>query len=140
MTSAVVDPSVLVSAFIGGPEGSPRRLIAAWRASRFEMIVSPILLDELRTVLQRPKFDRWAGDGAGDAYVDALAAGSNRQPDATPTEATVRDPNDEYLVALARYSNADALVSVDLDLLEAPLTDVTVVTPATFLTMLASTQ
>jgi hypothetical protein len=34
-----------------------------------------------------------------------------------------RDRDDDYLVALARQENADAIVSVDLDLLEAGLTD-----------------
>lgn len=41
--------------------------------------------------------------------------------------------DDEYLVALARRSAADFLVSLDLDLLEAPLADLTVLAPAAFL-------
>jgi predicted nucleic acid-binding protein len=61
-------------------------------------------------------------------------ATSYSDPEAAPSG--VRDPNDEYLVALARLTGADALVSLDLDLLEAPLDDLTICTPFEFLTRL----
>jgi predicted nucleic acid-binding protein len=51
--SAVIDPSVLVSAFIGRPEAGPGQVVAAWRDGRFTMIVSPLLLEELAEVLAR---------------------------------------------------------------------------------------
>jgi hypothetical protein len=35
VTRAVVDPSVLVSAFLGNPEAGPGQLITAWRDDRF---------------------------------------------------------------------------------------------------------
>ena len=50
-------------------------------------------------------------------------------PSAQPVE--VRDPDDHYLVALAREAQAEYLVSVDGDLLDAEL-DVSVVDPAVF--------
>lgn len=45
-----MDPNVLVSAAIsaGGP---PHRILEAWRAGRFEMLVSYDLLYELEAVL-----------------------------------------------------------------------------------------
>jgi predicted nucleic acid-binding protein len=43
----------------------------------------------------------------------------------------VRDPDDHYLVALGREAQADYLVSVDRDLLDAEL-DLPVVDPAVF--------
>ncbi len=76
MTRAVLDPSVLISSFIGRPDAAPGRVIRAWRDGRFTLVV---------------------------------------------------------LVALARRSAADFLVSLDLDLLEAPLADLTVLAPAAFL-------
>jgi predicted nucleic acid-binding protein len=51
---------------------------------------------------------------------------------------TVRDPEDDYLVALARATGADALVSVDRDLLDASVDDLNICTPAAFLERLAS--
>lgn len=70
MTRAVVDTSVLVSALIGDPDAGPGRLVDAWREQRFVLVVSPNLLAELREVLARPKLERWAGEGRGQAYVE----------------------------------------------------------------------
>jgi hypothetical protein len=53
---AVVDPSVLVSAFIGDPAAGPGQLVEAWCDRRFALVVSPLLLAELDEVLLRPKF------------------------------------------------------------------------------------
>jgi putative PIN family toxin of toxin-antitoxin system len=133
----VVDPSVLVSAFIGNPDAGPGRLIDAWLDGQCAMIVSPLLLDELAEVLARPKFAKWADDGRGVAYVAAFAAQAERHSDPPLTEASVRDPNDDYLVALARQTKADAVVSVDRDLLDAPVTDIAIVDPATFVARLS---
>jgi len=134
---AVVDPSVLVSAFIGDPEAGPSRLVAAWADRRFVLVVSPLLLHELAEVLTRPKFTRWAGDGRAEAYVAAFRARSEHRVDPPDlASAGVRDPDDDYLVALRKDAKADFLVSLDRDLLNAPLSDATVVDPATFLSSL----
>lgn len=138
MISAVVDPSVFVSAFIGDPEAGPGRLVDAWRDRRFVLIVSPLLLAELEEVLSRPKFARWASDGRGDAYVAGLGARSEHRPDSPPSPSPgVRDPNDDYLVALMRATQADFLVSLDRDLLDAELDGIPVVDPAVFVGRLA---
>jgi putative PIN family toxin of toxin-antitoxin system len=134
--SAVVDPSVLVSAFIGRPDAGPGRVVSAWREGRFTLISSPLMLEELADVLGRPKFERWAGDGRGAAFIAGLATLSDHYSDPEDGPSGVRDPKDEYLVALARLAGADALVSLDLDLLEAPLDDLTICRPFEFLTLL----
>ena len=96
------------------------------------LVVSPLLINELTDVLGRPKFERWSSQGRAPAYIAALRARSEHRsdmPSAQPVE--VRDPDDHYLVALAREAQADYLVSVDGDLLDAEL-DVSVVDPAVF--------
>jgi putative PIN family toxin of toxin-antitoxin system len=129
---AVVDPSVLVSAFIGNPDAGPGRLITAWRDRRFVLVVSPLLLDELTDVLGRAKFDRWSSQGRASAYIAALRARSELRSDVPSAKRIeVRDPDDHYLVALCREATADYLVSVDRDLLDAEL-DLPVVDPAVF--------
>jgi uncharacterized protein len=134
---AVVDPSVLVSAFIGRPDAGPGRLVAAWRDQRFELVVSPLLLQELAGVLARPKFERWAGEGRAAAYVAGFAARSDRRPDPEIAEPSVRDPADDYLVALARAEQVAAIVSLDRDLLDAGLGDIPVEDPASFVARLS---
>lgn len=134
MIRAVVDPSVLVSAFIGDREAGPARLVEAWRDRRFVLVVSPLLLVELGDVLSRPKFARWAGEGRGAAYVAGFGARSEHQPDPDGSSSSgVRDPDDDYLVALMHATQADVLVSLDRDLLDAQLGDITVIDPAVFL-------
>jgi uncharacterized protein len=130
---AVVDPSVLVSAFIGDPAAGSGRLVEAWRDRRFVLVVSPLLLAELGEVLARPKFARWAGDGRGAAYVAGFGARSEHQPDPVDAPSSgVRDPDDDYLVALMRATQADFLVSLDRDLLDAQFDDIAAIDPAVF--------
>ena len=96
------------------------------------LVVSPLLLDELADVLGRPKFERWSSQGRAHAYIGALRARSEHRSDAPAAQPVeVRDPDDHYLVALAREAQAEHLVSVDRDLLDAEL-DVSVVDPAVF--------
>lgn len=134
MIRAVVDPSVLVSAFIGDPDAGPSRLVEAWRDRRFVLVVSPLLLAELGEVLSRSKFARWAGDGRGAAYVAGFGARSEHRPDPDESPSSgVRDPDDDYLVALMRATEADVLVSLDRDLLDAQLDGITVIDPAVFI-------
>jgi putative PIN family toxin of toxin-antitoxin system len=129
---AVVDTSVLVSAFIGRPEAAPSQLVAAWRDRRFTLIASPQLLAELDEVLARPKFARWSDEGRGQAYAAAFAARAELHLD-PPAAAATRDPGDDYIVALARATAADMIVSVDRDLLEAEAPDLVFCTPADLL-------
>lgn len=139
MIRAVIDPSVLVSAFIGSPEAGPGQLVAAWRDNRFTLIASPLLIEELGEVLARPKFARWSGGRRGVAYVAAFSARCEHQPDPPDAGPSVRDPKDEYLVALAVASGADALVSVDRDLLETFVENLLILNPAAFLGHLTAT-
>lgn len=139
MIRAVVDPSVFVSAFIGDPNAGSGRLVDAWRKRRFILVVSPLLLAELREVLSRPKFARWTGEGRGDAYVAGFSARSEHHLDpAQPSSPRVRDPDDDYLVALMHATRADVLVSLDRDLLDAELDGVKVTDPAVFVSSLGS--
>ncbi len=140
MIRAVADPSVFVSAFIGNPDAGPGQLVAAWRDRRFVLVVSPLLLAELAEVLARPKFARWASDGRAEAYVAALAARSEHHPDPDERSSVVRDPKDDYLIALMHVSDADLLVSLDNDLLDAKLDDIAVLDPAVFLTRVEETE
>lgn len=48
----------------------------------------------------------------------------------------MRDADDDYLVALARAARADAIVSLDRDLLDAQLDGIAVNDPARFLASL----
>ncbi len=117
MKRAVLDPSVLVSALIT-PSGTPAKLLAASRSGSFELIVSPLLLEELSLVLRRKKFRRYVDLDAVDRYVSLLRRDAAFVDDpAEPPPLRCRDPDDDYLIALA-HDHAAALVSGDDDLLD----------------------
>ncbi len=63
MKRAVLDVSVLVSAFIGSPTAAPAQLLEAWFEERFALIISPRLMGELTDVLGREHVHPAAGGG-----------------------------------------------------------------------------
>ena len=132
MLRVVADPSVLVSAVLT-THGPPAQLIDRWREAEFELVVSPKLLTELEEVLIRPKFAAYADEHDVRSYVDALAGEAILISDPEDPEPLTRDPDDDYLVALALVSGADAIVSGDIHLTELADPPVTVVTPRAFL-------
>lgn len=115
---AVVDPGVLVSAALN-PNGSPARLVDAARTGRLVLVVSEHLIAELDDVLARERIASRL-DAAALARLRQVLAEAPRSDD-PPAVPVSRDANDDYLVALARHSGADALISGDGDLLS--LTD-----------------
>jgi putative PIN family toxin of toxin-antitoxin system len=117
LTRAVLDPNVLVSAFISQRGGSPDRIVRAWREGAFELVVSPQLIAELTDVLARPKFARQASEGRAKAYIAALAGDAIQIDDPPDPPPVSPDSSDDYLIALARAARADVIVSGDSHLI-----------------------
>lgn len=135
MRRVVIDSNVLISARLS-PHGAPGRLLAAWLDGCFELIVSPTLLAEMAGVLERPKFRRWLTVDEARKFVRTLGASATLIDDPPRQWQGLRDPNDAYLLTLARAAQADYLVSGDGDLtsLDDPRTPV--IAPADFLASL----
>lgn len=132
---AVLDTNVLVAALIS-PGGGSARLLLELRSGAFELIVSPLLLAELREVLGRDKFRRYVTEGEADAFVELIRSEAVVRTDPVPSaEALSADPDDEYLIDLARDAEADALVTGDAHLLDLRAV-IPAKTPAEFLEML----
>ncbi len=132
----VIDPGVLISAAIA-PSGSPRRLLEAWRDSRVEMIVSPRLLAELKDVLSRDKFRRYLSQGEADQFVALIRREAELRRDPQEVPRISADPKDDYLLALARATQADLLVSGDPHLTQLEHVQPLVTTPARLVDLLA---
>ncbi len=115
MFRVVIDPGVLVSARLSGG-GAPAELIRRWLAGEIDLIVSPLLLAELGEVLHRPKFRRWLSVEEVDAYLEFLRGHATLVDDPPTQVGTSPDPDDDYLVSLARAGRAQVLVSGDSDL------------------------
>jgi len=132
---AVLDTNVLVSALIS-PGGGSARLLLELRSGAFELILSPLLLAELREVLRRDKFRRYVSEAEADAYVALIRSEGVVRADPGPSlEPISPDPDDEYLIDVARDAGADALVTGNAHLLELRAI-IPVMTPAEFLEVL----
>lgn len=129
--------NVLVSAFISERGATPDRILRAWREGAFELVVSPKLIAELVDVLGRPKFKDQAGDGRAQAFIAALAGDALRIDDPPDPPSLLADPDDDYLLALARVAEADAIVSGDNHLTKMDSPNTSVLTPREFFALLA---
>lgn len=131
----VLDGNVLVSAVIS-KAGPPREIITAWIEGRFELIASPTLLRELRDVLIRPRFRRWVSEAAAVEFIDGITEDTEVIDDPPPLTGLTADPDDDYLIVLARAARADYLVSGDRHLLEVADPVPPILTPRQFLDLL----
>lgn len=135
MLRAVLDVNVLVSATIVRL-GAPGEIVRHWRAGAFDLVVSPTLVAELDRVLSEPRIARRV-DAAFVAVLRAEIMRDARIVDDPPAERVVpRDPDDDYLVALAQAGRAHVIVTGDPHLLEADLRP-RAVPPREFLARLA---
>src|SRR3989304_3942694 len=112
MPRVVVEPGVLIAALLS-PRGAPASMLLAWLEGRFHLVVSPGLLSELESVLLRPKFRPHVTEEEAGSFVNLLRNFAVLLPDPPPLHGVSPDPGDDYLVALARASGADFLVSGD---------------------------
>lgn len=135
MPRAVVDVNVLVSALLR-TDGTPAQVLRSWLAGAFELIVSERLLVELAQVIERPRLARRIDPLAVDALVAALQAEALRIADPPAERVVEADPNDDYLIALARAGGAHVIVTGDSHLLELEGLDPPALTPRAFLAWL----
>ena len=113
----VIDTNILISAALS-VQGAPAKLVLCALA-RHRLVFSQATFDELRTRIDRPKFDRYIswddrerllhGFNACAVWVEAGAPGLY-----------CRDRDDDHFIEAALKAQADYLVSGDKDLLEAP--------------------
>jgi putative PIN family toxin of toxin-antitoxin system len=117
----VIDANVLASGAVD-PQGEspPSLLFRELGGSRFEAIVCPELLVEVDQTLRKPYFLNRLGDAIVSDLVMGIAEEATVLADPTDTLRLLRDPDDDYLVALARDAGAEMIVSGDKDLLDHP--------------------
>lgn len=136
MLRAILDVNVLISSLLskGGP---PAEILDEWEEGAFDLIVSPLLLDELdRAVLKRKLAGR-VEPGDVVALREALLRDAVLVDDPSSGRYVPADPGDDYLVALAHAAEADAIVTGDRHLLELGLEHPRVVAPGEFRAWLA---
>lgn len=134
----VADTSVLVSGLITADAESPVvRILDAMLEGRLVYLLSPALLDEYRAVLLRPKMMRL--HGLAEAEIDNLlgdvvANAMWREPAGT---AEAPDPGDDHLGSLLCSHAVVTLITGDQLLLANPPAEASVISPRTWLDLLA---
>ena len=79
---------------------------------------SPALLAEVEGVLDRPRRRRRVDPGVAHLFLAPVRRIADVVADQASVVAETRDPDDDYLVALAREHGVDWIVTGDKDLLE----------------------
>jgi putative PIN family toxin of toxin-antitoxin system len=115
----VLDTNVMVSGLML-PESVPGKIVAAWRGSQFDLVMSEPLLDEIGRVLSYPKIHARLGWGKDEItnFLLLLRFKSDVVDIAQQKEGRkTRDPGGDPVLATLQASGEDCLVSGDGDLL-----------------------
>ncbi len=119
MKRLVIDASTLVSGITGSHSESPPCLIYdAVSEMSVEAIVCPRLLVEIERGLRKPYFRNLIEEQEIAEAISIIRDAGTMLDDPVDPPAVLRDPEDDYLVALARKSGAEAIVTGDRDLLD----------------------
>jgi putative PIN family toxin of toxin-antitoxin system len=129
VTRVVIDPGVLVSAFISPKKAAPALLMDAVLDGSLDVLVCPALIAELTDVLGREKFAKHSAEGRAAAFITAFRDRATMTDDPPAGSVKTADADDDYLLALAQTHDADAVVSGDPHLLNAASSELRVITP-----------
>jgi putative PIN family toxin of toxin-antitoxin system len=135
---AVVDVNVLLSGVLSA-KGPSAEILRASRDGLFELLVSEMLLAELQRTLGYPKLRKRIPPEKAAAFANWVRGHATLAEDpVSPPPVGSRDPDDDYLLALA-ISRRAYLVTADRDLL-ALSDDLPILTPAQFATKLRESR
>jgi putative PIN family toxin of toxin-antitoxin system len=127
---AVIDVNVLVSGVLSA-KGASADILRASRDGRFELIASEPLLAELTRTLGYPKLRKRIPAEKAAAFTNWVRDQATLAEDPpSPPRVSSRDPDDNYLLALA-ISRRAYLVTGDQDLLVLS-DDLPILNPAQF--------
>jgi putative PIN family toxin of toxin-antitoxin system len=113
MLRVVLDTNVLVSAIIS--DGKSRELLRRGIANEFSIITSDLILKELVSVLNRPKFK--TNEDEINRIMLALIKSAEIVIVKSKLEAVKEDPKDNIIIETAYDGKADIIVSGDRHLL-----------------------
>ncbi len=119
---AILDANVLVSAFIGRRRqdidpSPPVALLDRRLRGEFVLVLCPTLVDEVMETLISPKLLRYAPQDSIPAFRSLIETAAESWPDPATIPSAARDPDDDYLIALAIETGA-MLVTGDANLRE----------------------
>ena len=110
----VVDTNVLISGVFFG--GMPARVLEAWRDGKFDLVVSPDILEEYRRVGEELAA-RFTGVSLAPLLALLVMTAEIIEPPGLPEQVS-GDLDDDKFVACALAGDCQCIISGDKDLLE----------------------
>jgi putative PIN family toxin of toxin-antitoxin system len=110
----VVDTNIFVSAFLGSKNA--KLIVRDIFTDQYLLIMSHEQMQELRTVLQRPKFSKYVHSHEIDELLDNLTL-KTIVPSNYGEIKDCHDAKDNMILEAAVYGNADFIITGDEDLL-----------------------
>lgn len=125
----VLDTNVLISGIYFS--GLPGKILQAWRSRKFQLVVSPEVLEEYLNVAERLA-TRYT-DVEYEGILGLIVQNTELVQAAELPERVSDDPDDDKFLACALASNTNIIVSGDSDLLNVSgYADIRVLTPKAF--------
>jgi putative PIN family toxin of toxin-antitoxin system len=111
----VLDTNVWISGifFRGGP---PAALLRAWRDKRFEIVLTPEVLDELEQKLREKSVQFTSDQALGEEWIAYIKTFAQVVRVSVTVEGVCRDQDDDKFLAAALSANASYVISGDYDL------------------------
>jgi putative PIN family toxin of toxin-antitoxin system len=111
----VIDTNVWISGiFFKG--GAPAAVLRAWRDQRFDVVLTPEILDELLPKLRQKSLQFGADETLAEDWIGYIRTYASVIPASITVEDVCRDPDDDIFLAAALSGDADYIVSGDRDL------------------------
>lgn len=110
----VLDTNIFISA-VTSANGPPRRLFNQARAQSFELVISPVLIDELTEVLNREKFNKYFErfDLSASQFVNNVRLMADIVTPEHVPRIVPNDADDDHVLACALAGHADFIVTGD---------------------------
>jgi putative PIN family toxin of toxin-antitoxin system len=134
----VLDANVIVSALIN-PQGTPAQVFDAWRAERFQLLLSQAILEEIGRVLRYPRVAVYHGwtEECLRTWLEDLAHLAMMTPGTLTIAVIQDDPSDNRYLECAVEGEAAYLVSGDRVLIAmGTFQGIQIISPRAFLEIL----
>jgi putative PIN family toxin of toxin-antitoxin system len=135
LIQVVLDANVLVSGLISG-KGPPGQILDAWLAGKFQLFISPQILEEMRRVLRYPRIINRLTMEQATGLLDKLVTDAKLVNGTLKLDILTRDPSDNIYLACAVEAKADYLVTGNSEHFEEAgriYMGVNIITPRSFL-------
>lgn len=115
MPRAIIDTNVFISGLIKSV--SCRKIIKALGETKFTLVISPQILDELVGVIARPKFHNIILRETAEKLIETIKTQAILVKPAKHFDVIKNDPDDNRFIEAAVEAKADFIVSEDSHLL-----------------------